>query len=830
VLPRPSPNVLASLVVGVRCVTLAAEVILGAVLLVFRAEFRRRWRSWLILVVLIAVVGGLTLAAAAAGRRTSSAFPRFVAAHGYDIYIFNPEPVRGLATLPGVAAVTDVATPAVGQPTCACTHHVIDKQDFYVNELSSRGLHRLVKLVAGRMPTQSSPDEVLASYNLEQDYGVHIGSVLHLPLYAPAQRQALLSGTSPAPSGPTIAVHVVGIEAAELEFPSGQGPEYDLFTTEAFARTLSHHMVLAHVYLVRLQHGTADLPRFAAALTPSRVEYVSIQDTAAQAVAESIHPQAVGWWILAALAGLAGLAVVGQGLGRQSIVESEEYPKLVALGLPRRQLIVLGTARNLVVALAGAAGAVVVAFALSPLAPVGEARLAEPSPGFAFDPLVLLLGALATVVVVVALGVWPSVRASRVRADGGQSRQFHRSSIAARLSATGAPPSAVIGIRHALERGRGANSVPVGTALFGTVVAVTALCATAVFGASLSHLTTTPSLYGQDYQITFSTTQGNPTTELADVQRDHAVTGIMVGTRAEISINKVSVTSIMGTAVRGPLLISTVDGRAPSGDGEISLGETTLRQVGAHVGSLVHVTLEEPTGGTAVASFRVVGTASFPSDFGLGGLGTGAAFTLAGYLHALCPAGPAQSSCLSAFHADEQFVILVHFAPTAAGRADVAHYLRAYPDIAQLPDTPISLINFGEAVNFPLILGFVLALFGAATLVHLLVVSVARRRREIGLLKALGFVKGQVGATVCWQASTVALVGIVVGVPLGVALGRAIWRAFANNLGAVPVSVVPVEVVVALGVGVLVVANLLAVAPAVVAARSKTTAQLLRAL
>ena len=44
-------------------------------------------------------------------------------------------------------------------------------------------------------------------------------------------------------------------------------------------------------------------------------------------------------------------------------------------------------------------------------------------------------------------------------------------------------------------------------------------------------------------------------------------------------------------------------------------------------------------------------------------------------------------------------------------------------------------------MNFPLILGFMLALFGVATLLHLLVVSVARRRHETGLLKALGFVR-----------------------------------------------------------------------------------------
>jgi hypothetical protein len=554
----------------------------GAVRLVFRTELRRRWRSWLILVVLIAVVGGLALAAVAAGRRTASAFPRFVAAHGYDVYIFNDNPIPGLARLPGVASVTTVVIPGYGQPTCACTH-VINSSNFYINELTPTGLNRVVKLVAGRMPDPSSPDEVLASFTLQQDYGIHIGSSLHVPFYASSQRAALNSNGQVAPTGPSLTLHVVGLVAAEFEFPSGQGPEYDLFTTPAFARAVNHRTLAASVYLVRLRHGTADLPRFGAALTPLHVEYVSNQDTSAQAVAESIHPQAVGWWILAALAALAGLAVIGQGLGRQSVVESEEYPKLVALGLPRRQLIVLGTARNLMVALTGAAGAVVVAFALSPLAPVGEARLAEPSPGLAFDPLVLLLGALATVVVV---GPWACGPRYAPRGCGprGPSSQFHRSSIVAHLAATGAPPSAVIGIRHALERGRGAASVPVGTALFGTVIAVTALCATAVFGASLSHLTATPALYGQDYQDHFRANQGNPTKQLAEVERDHAVTGIMVGTRDEISINGVSVTSVAGKAVRGPLLISTVDGHAPSGDGEISLGDTTLHQVGAHIG------------------------------------------------------------------------------------------------------------------------------------------------------------------------------------------------------------------------------------------------------
>jgi ABC-type antimicrobial peptide transport system permease subunit len=121
-----------------------------------------------------------------------------------------------------------------------------------------------------------------------------------------------------------------------------------------------------------------------------------------------------------------------------------------------------------------------------------------------------------------------------------------------------------------------------------------------------------------------------------------------------------------------------------------------------------------------------------------------------------------------------------------------------------------------------------LAVSGAATLVHLLVVSVSRRRREMGILKALGFVNRQIVASVAWQATAMVGVGIVVGVPLGIVLGREVWSAFANNLGVVPVSVVDPWLLVAVVLGALVAANLLAVAPALAARRSKPQ-QLLRA-
>jgi len=100
-------------------------------------------------------------------------------------------------------------------------------------------------------------------------------------------------------------------------------------------------------------------------------------------------------------------------------------------------------------------------------------------------------------------------------------------------------------------------------------------------------------------------------------------------------------------------------------------------------------------------------------------------------------------------------------------------------------------------------------------------VSVSRRRREVGLLKVLGFVRGQVVSTVSWQATTLALVGVVIGVPLGLVVGRGVWNTFANNLGAVPVTVVPILLTAAITAGVLVGANVIAIAPALVATRSK---------
>ena len=382
--------------------------------LIFRAELRRRWRSWLALAILIAVVGGVVMAAAAAGRRTATAFPTFERTHGYDFVVFNGAPVPQLARYPSVASITTAPVAYNGQPVCACTHP-IDNNNFNVVYVPPRAQSRTVNLVAGRMPDPSSPDEVLASFNLQQDNGVHVGTVMRMRMYAASQSEAVnnATGAGPSPTGPFVSFHVVGIEAAVYEFQAGTTPLYDVYTTPAFARSVLPKTTSGVIYLVKLRHGAADVDAFKNYVKSLGVGTFTSVSTPAALVAGSIHPQAVGWWLLAALAALAGAAVVGQALSRTRRVESDEFPVLVALGLGRRGLVALGMASTLLVGLAGAAGALALAYALSPLAPVGEARLAEPSTGLRFDVPVLLGGALATVAVVLALGLWPSIRAAR---------------------------------------------------------------------------------------------------------------------------------------------------------------------------------------------------------------------------------------------------------------------------------------------------------------------------------------------------------------------------------------------------------------------------------
>ena len=185
-----------------------------AIWIILAARFRRGWRAWLLLTLLITVGTGLVLSAVTAARRAGTAFPAFVAAHGYDALVYSERPLP-LATLPNVTQAVKTRTPFEGPPWCSCGKQ-IDDTNFLVREVPPAALSRMVKLASGRMPDQSNPGETLASFTLQRDYGAGPGTVIRLRLAAASQRQQLMQAMeNGTPSGdhhgPVVALRVTGI-------------------------------------------------------------------------------------------------------------------------------------------------------------------------------------------------------------------------------------------------------------------------------------------------------------------------------------------------------------------------------------------------------------------------------------------------------------------------------------------------------------------------------------------------------------------------------------------------------------------------------------------
>jgi len=158
-------------------------------------------------------------------------------------------------------------------------------------------------------------------------------------------------------------------------------------------------------------------------------------------------------------------------------------------------------------------------------------------------------------------------------------------------------------------------------------------------------------------------------------------------------------------------------------------------------------------------------------------------------------------------------------APGPDRQATLARLERQYAHPA--PGPPQTVADFGGVRNLPVVVSALLAAVAAAALAHTLVIAVRRRRRSLAVLKTLGFDRRQLLATVAWQATTFAAIGLVVGLPVGVAAGRWTWYMFAEQIEVVPEPVTPISLVLLVVPAAVLLANLVAVLPAWSAARTR---------
>jgi ABC-type antimicrobial peptide transport system permease subunit len=383
--------------------------------------------------------------------------------------------------------------------------------------------------------------------------------------------------------------------------------------------------------------------------------------------------------------------------------------------------------------------------------------------------------------------------------------------------------------------------VPVRSVLAGSVLAVTVVVATVTFASGLNTLVSHPALYGWNWNFAIEPEGGDHVPPMVGRLLDHdpnvaAWTGFGF---ADVQIDGQTVPALAeGThAALSPPILS---GHAIRAKNQIVVGAATLAALHTKIGQSVVVSYGSPKDAPIYqppTHVVVVGTATMPA-IGTAGtfhpsMGTGALFSEAIFVPALARAlvnadpnlnGPAIDVVRTRSGVTPTAALSsLHRIADAANKA-MANDPQAYGDsfIVLGVQRPAEIVNYQSTGASPGILAAGLAVGAVVALGLTLGASVRRRRRDIALLKTLGFTRRQLAVAVAWQASVAAIVGIIVGVPAGIALGRWLWDLFARDIYAVPLPTVPVLEVVLVALGALVLANLVAAVPGQMAARTPT--------
>jgi hypothetical protein len=702
-----------------------------------------------------------------------------------------------------------------------------------------------LSVLAGKLPAPGATSEIVLTPAIASKFGVGVGGRV---TYA---YQSLGPDGRPL-SRPFDRSYRV---AAIAEIPPALADEADAEQGAILPPGATRQVLAEYAYAwvgLRLARGAAGVPELQRqlAMLASRLERQASQathrnvsglvfsirrtDALHERVQQAIMPEAVALSVFGAIAMLAMLVLVGQGLIQLIGRSARDAVVFRALGATRAQVALCSGLPGVIPVLGGAVLAVTGAVAVSPLAPVGPVRRYDPSRGVHADALVLGAGGAVLAVVLLGLLATLAVRAAR----SGAAEVAARPSVVAKMAAAvGLPSAAVVGTRNALEPGTGVRSVPVRSALLGATAAVMAVVTAVVFNASLAGLVSHPVRYGWNWDLLIQAEGGYGTFGPGVMPRllrdQRAVTGWSEFGFGQLTIDGQNVPVLGLQRQLGSVEAPTTSGRPLSGDDQIELGAVTLDDLGKKVGDTVRI-------GTGALARTVIieGTVTLPS-FGINladhvSLGSGAMLPEATLLATSGALGQRTTAQVELVYPS---AVAIDLAPgtTGAQRARLVHrIISANPDGTpggsyELPHTLAStIINAQHLGGQPIALALGLAAAAVLSLALTVLGLVRRRRGEFALLKALGMTQGQLRRVVAWQTTLTLLIAVAAGVPLGIIAGRIAWQGFAGSLGVVPVAQVPVLALILGLAGLVVAGNLLASVPAAIAARTRA-GQFLRA-
>jgi hypothetical protein len=845
-----------------------------------RSTFRRRWTGYISLVVLVGLVGGLGLGSLAAARRTQSSFSTFLnRTNPSDLLVsvygggagstnpsYDPRLTQAIARLPGVLHVAP-GLEVTGAPLSADGSPRIRVTGLAFPIASVNGLfftQDRMAVTEGRLASPRRADEIMMAPVVAKLLGFHVGEVIPFGFYSGAQQSLPGFGTKTVPPAIRVNMKLVGLASVNSEIVEDDVDVLPTFIplTPAFTTELLAHKGVSFsgglTFGIRTAGGTATVPaveREVAHLIPPGV--VSTDHQLAPVVEKadrSLKPIAIALGVFGGVAFLATLLIAAQLIARRLRAEADEVGVLRALGAGPIDTLLDGLLGLECAILLGTLLAVAVAVAMSPLAPLGPVRPVYPSRGVSFDWTVLGFGVVSLVVLLsVVVILLASAAAPHRVALRPRNRSVTGAQLVAVMARAGLSVSGVIGVRMAVQPGEGRAAVPVRSMLLGTSLAVALVVTTLTFGSSLQTLVSSPSLYGWNWTYILNPVGaggGNvPSIAFSMLKRDKDVAAYTGMSYNDMEMDGQEVPFLIANenaAVTLPILT----GRGVEGSHQVVLGAATMAQLHKHLGQYITVSYGAPANApiylpptrlliVGTATFPAIGFASTVSDHTSMGTGALLAFqALSKSFAAAFNSGPSP-----ALNGPNLALVRIRpGVPTTVALAGlqriVASSDRVFSSVeggsggngmvVQGVQRPAEIVNYRSIGLTPTLLVSALALGAVVALALTLVASVRQRRRDLALLKTIGFVRRQLAAVVAWQATVAAVVGIAVGIPLGVVLGRWLWDLFARQIYAVPYPTVSAISLLLVGFGTLVLANVIAAVPARTAARTPT-AILLRA-
>jgi hypothetical protein len=820
----------------------------------FRATFARRWSAYLSVILLIGLTGGLAMASVAAARRTQSSYTTFLKSTnpstltmaifgGNNGQLLGPNLTTNFEALRDVANVRTLNQGAAAPLTPLGAPRLDTLND--VNLCGTLDGYPLkedrLSALRGHLFNPKSLDEIELTASAARIWNVHVGQKLPIGFFSRSQSSLPGFGTAKVKPMLTVratvtAIVVMNSQVVQDDVDRAFGFAFMTPAMTQRATKIDPNWSTPVYYALQLRHGDEGLAKVEAqlvGLVPSHLTYeFHVASHITQTVELAVKPESVALGAFGIIAALVCLILSIQALSRQVRQGNDDRRVLQSLGASQSDTFAESIFATIASVFLGVVLAVAVAVALSPLAPLGPVRAIYPGLGIAWDWTVLGLGVAVLLLVLAGSSVFIALANSPQKIRLSQFKGPRRSFAVRRLQLLGLPLAPTMGAHFALESPRGRGEVPVRSILVGAILAVTLMATTLTFASGLHTLVSRPALYGWNWNYMLNPSNDVPPSVLPELNRDPDVAQWSGVDYNVMTIDGQSVPIIMaapGAKVLPPLL----SGHPIRNKHQIVIGNQTLALLHKHIGETVMVSYGSPSSAPAYLAptpLTIVGTATFPA---VGYASAIAEHTSMG-LGAMVPTGIETRHFASATSSKDQnfngpelvFVRLRAGVNAAAGKRNlegIAHDANTvfkrdpggYGNTVTVlgVQRPAQIVDYRTIGATPVLLATGLASGAVIALALTLIASVRRRRRDLAIMKTLGFTRRMLAATVAWQASVDGLIGAVVGIPLGILLGRELWTLFARDINAVPEPTVPALALVFVGVGSIVVAVIAATWP-----------------